>query len=156
MADRIVDHLVGMVQRIVRRPHRLLGQHQLIETGVLGRTLGWLPRDWIVLDEEFIRTARAKGLSERSVVWSHALRNALAPLIQTLGLSLPVLLSGALVVEVVFSWPGMGQLTFQSILSRDYPVILAATALTAVLVVLGNLFADVAQAWADPTVRYGK
>lgn len=106
-----------------------------------------------VLDEDFVRTARAKGVSERWVVWGHALRNSIAPLIQLFGLSLPFLLSGSLVTEVVFSWPGLGRLTYDSILSRDYPVILAGTALAAVLVVVGSLSADLLHAAADPRAR---
>ncbi len=106
-----------------------------------------------VLDQEYIRAARAKGLSERRVVWTHALKNSLAPLLQLLGLSLPFLLSGALVIEVVFSWPGMGRMTYGAILARDYPLILAATALTAGLVVVGSLVADLLQAAVDPRVR---
>jgi peptide/nickel transport system permease protein len=106
-----------------------------------------------ILGQDYIRTARAKGLSEAKVVWVHAWRNAAAPLIQLFGLSLPLLLSGSLIVEVVFSWPGLGRLTFQSILSRDYPVILATTALTGTLVVAGNLLADLLQAAVDPRVR---
>jgi peptide/nickel transport system permease protein len=106
-----------------------------------------------VMSQDYIRTARAKGLSERRVVWVHAMRNAAAPLIQLFALSLPALLSGSLIVEVVFSWPGLGQLTFKAILARDYPLILGATALAAVVVVLGNLLADVLHALADPRVR---
>ena len=105
------------------------------------------------LGEDYIRTARAKGLSESRIVWIHALRNAAAPILQLFGLSLPLLLSGALVVEVVFSWPGLGRLTFDSILSRDYPVVLATTALTGVLVVVGNLLVDLLHGVTDPRVR---
>ena len=105
------------------------------------------------LGQDYIRTARAKGLTETRVVWIHALRNAATPILQLFGLSLPLLLSGALVVEVVFSWPVLGRLTFDSILSRDYPVVLATTALTGVLVVFGNLLADVLQGVMDPRVR---
>jgi len=106
-----------------------------------------------VLEEDYIRTARAKGLSERRVLWVHAMRNVLVPIVQLFGLSLPLLLNGSLVLEVVFSWPGLGRTTYQAILARDYPVILAATALTAVLVVLGNLLADLLHAAVDPRVR---
>ncbi len=106
-----------------------------------------------VLGEEFIRTARAKGLGERRVVWLHALRNAASPLLQLLGLSLPFLLSGALVVEVVFSWPGMGRLTYEAISGRDYPLILGSTLMSGVLVIGGNLLADLLNALADPRVR---
>lgn len=105
------------------------------------------------LQQDYVRTARAKGLSERRVIWLHALRNAATPLIQLLGLSLPFLLSGALIVEVVFSWPGLGRLAHQSVLNRDYPLIVAATALSGLLVILGNLAADLCQAAIDPRVR---
>ena len=106
-----------------------------------------------VLDEDYIRTARAKGLGEGRVLWIHAMKNAVTPLVQLLGLSLPLLLSGSLVVEVVFSWPGLGRLTYDSLLARDYPVILAATALAGCLVIAGNFLADVTHAILDPRVR---
>lgn len=105
------------------------------------------------LDQDYVRTARAKGLTEDRVLWVHALRNAATPLVQMLGLSLPFLLSGSLVIEVVFSWPGLGRLALASALSRDYPVILAATALAGTLVIVGNLAADLLQAAVDPRVR---
>lgn len=106
-----------------------------------------------VMSQDYIRAARAKGLSELRVVWVHGMRNAAVPLIQLFGLSLPALLSGSLITEVVFSWPGLGQLTFNAILARDYPLILGATALSATVVVLGNLLADVLHALLDPRVR---
>ncbi len=109
-----------------------------------------------VLEEDYVRTARAKGLSERRVVWVHALRNALVPVIQLLGLSLPFLLNGSLVLEVVFSWPGLGRTAYLAILARDYPVILAITAFTAALVVAGNFLADLLHAAADPRVRHAR
>jgi peptide/nickel transport system permease protein len=105
------------------------------------------------LGEEFVRTARAKGLTRRRIVWLHALRNAATPLVQILGLSLPFLLSGALIVEVVFSWPGVGRLAYNSVLERDYPVILATTALSGLLVILGSLVADLLQLALDPRLR---
>ena len=106
-----------------------------------------------VLEEDYIRTARAKGLSETRVVWVHGLRSAVTPLIQIFGLSLPFLLSGSLIVEVVFSWPGLGRLAFDSALARDYPVILATTALTGVLVLIGNFGSDLLQMTLDPRVK---
>lgn len=106
-----------------------------------------------VLGQDYIRTARAKGLSEGRVMVVHALRNALAPILQLLGLSLPVLLNGSLVVEVIFAWPGLGRITYQAILARDYPVILAATTWGGALVIAGNLLADLLHAAADPRVR---
>jgi peptide/nickel transport system permease protein len=106
-----------------------------------------------VLGQEHIRAARAKGISERRVVWVHALRNALPPLIQVGALSFVSLLSGALITEVIFSWPGIGRLTFDAILSRDYPLVLAATAFAAIMVLLVNLAADVLHALVDPRLR---
>lgn len=106
-----------------------------------------------ILDQDYVRTARAKGLSERRVLWVHALRNALVPITQILGLSLPFLLNGSLVTEVVFAWPGLGLLTFGAAQGRDYPLILGTTALTGALVILGNLLADLLHAAVDPRVR---
>ncbi len=105
------------------------------------------------LGEDYIRSARARGLSEPRVVWRHALRNSLPPLLQVFGLHLPQLLGGALVVEVVFAWPGLGRLAYEAILGRDYPVVLATTALSGLLVVAGSLAADLLHAAADPRVR---
>ncbi len=106
-----------------------------------------------VLGQDYIRTARAKGLKPSRVLWVHAMRNILIPLVQRFGLALPFLLSGALVIEVIFSWPGVGFAVFQAMLQRDYPIILAATAMSGALVALGNLLADVLHAWLDPRVR---
>ena len=107
-----------------------------------------------VMASDYIRTARAAGLSETRIVLVHGLRNALVPLLQFFGLLLPGLLNGTLLIEVVFSWPGLGRLMFTSIQGADFPVILALTALTGALVVGGNLAADLLQAMADPRVRH--
>ena len=106
-----------------------------------------------VLPADFIRTARAKGLSEREIVWRHALRNALAPMITTLGLLFPLLLGGALFVEKVFSWPGMGALAASAIESRDYDLVTATVIVGSVMVVIGNLVADLLHAAVDPRIR---
>lgn len=105
------------------------------------------------LQQDFIRTARAKGLSGRSVVWSHALRNSLLPMITLLGLQFPALLGGALVTETVFSWPGMGRLFVDSLEYRDYPVVMGILLLSAIMVMLGSLLADLLYAIADPRIR---
>ena len=105
------------------------------------------------LQQSYIRTAESLGIAKFRILCLHALRNALAPVIQVLGLSLPVLLSGSLVVEVVFSWPGLGRLTYDAILARDYPLILATTAFTSALVIIGSLFADLAQSAIDPQAK---
>jgi peptide/nickel transport system permease protein len=106
-----------------------------------------------VISQDFVRTARAKGLRERRVILVHALRNALLPLVTLLGLSLPFLLTGAVLVETVFAWPGMGRLAAEAIFRRDYPVVMAAAMCASALVVLGNLVADVLYAVADPRIR---
>jgi peptide/nickel transport system permease protein len=122
--------------------------------GAMGSTTRFVRGGLIeVMEQDYIRTARAKGLSERRVVWVHGMRNALVPLTQVVAASLPLLLSGSLIVEVVFSWPGLGRLAYQAILTRDYPLILGTTALSAAMVILGNFLADVLQALVDPRVR---
>jgi len=109
-----------------------------------------------VLNEEYILAARARGLRERTVILKHALRNALIPIITIYGLSLPFLLGGAVIIETIFAWPGMGQLAVSAIQARDYPVILATSMIAAVLTVIGSLIADVTYALADPRVTYEK
>lgn len=106
-----------------------------------------------VIELDFVRTARAKGLPERIVVGRHALRNSLLPTITLLGLALPALVGGAVFVETVFSWPGMGQLSAEAIGARDYPLITATVAVGGVMVALGSLVADLLHAAADPRVR---
>ena len=106
-----------------------------------------------VRNEEFVRTARAKGLGEGAVMWKHVLKNALVPLATVLGLSVPVLLGGAFVVEKIFAWPGMGTLLVDSIYARDYPVVLAINLVAAGIVIVGNLLADVSCFWADPRIK---
>ncbi len=106
------------------------------------------------IDEDYIRTARAKGLSERRVILRHALANALLPVISLVGLFLPILFGGAVVIEVIFSWPGMGRVMVDAIGARDYPLVLAASFLFATLVIVANLLADLLYAWVDPRIRY--
>jgi peptide/nickel transport system permease protein len=106
-----------------------------------------------VIRQDYIRTARAGGLSEWSVISRHALRNALLPLITMLGLTIPRLFAGVVIIEQIFQWPGMGRLAIEAILSRDYPVLMGLTLCTAVMVLLGNLLADILYGLADPRIR---
>ncbi len=106
-----------------------------------------------VLSEDYIRTARAKGLDERTVIWKHAMRNSLLPVITLIGLSLPFLVSGAVITETIFSWPGMGRTVIQAIHGRDVFVITGITLISTTLVVVGNLMADLLYALVDPRVR---
>lgn len=105
------------------------------------------------LHEDYVRTARAKGLSETAVIWRHAMRNALLPVITVLGLQLGTLLGGAVITEVVFSWPGLGQLTIESIQRRDYPVVQACVLLISLFYVVVNTLTDLVYGWLDPRVR---
>ena len=107
-----------------------------------------------VIRQDYIRTARAKGLPGRTVVVKHALRNSLLPVITLLGLYLPLLFSGSVFVEVIFSWPGMGRVIVDGIFQRDYPLVMATSFIFALVVVIGSLVADILYAIADPRIRY--
>lgn len=106
-----------------------------------------------VLNEDYVRTARAKGLTNRRVIFGHALRNALIPVITVIGISIPNAVSGAAITETVFSWPGMGRLAVNAANTRDYPVVLGATLTVAVVVVVSNLVTDLIYAYVDPRIR---
>jgi peptide/nickel transport system permease protein len=145
---------MGPVERTVDLLRHLLLPALVLGLAQAGGTARYVRASLLeVMGRDYIRTARAKGLSEARVVWVHGMRNALAPLLQVLALSFAALLSGSLVTEVVFSWPGLGRLIYAAVLSRDVPLILAATAFSAILVLLGNFLADVLHALADPRVR---
>jgi len=107
-----------------------------------------------VLAQDYVRTARAKGLASRVVVYKHALRNALLPVVAMVGTDLGTFMGGVVVVESVFGWPGIGQLTWQAIQAVDIPVILGAVTFTAFFIVLANLMADLAYPLLDPRVQY--
>ena len=106
-----------------------------------------------VIHQDFITTARAKGVSGPAVLWRHAFRNALLPLVTLLGLTIPYLLSGSVIIETMFQWDGVGNLYLQSLLSRDYPTVLALTVVTAVVTLFASVLSDVLYAIADPRVR---
>lgn len=104
--------------------------------------------------QDFVRTARAKGVSEFNVIVRHAFRNTLIPLVTLMGLLLPEIIGGSVILEVMFNWPGMGRLFYESMLARDYPTIMALSFISASLVLLGTLLADLAYAFVDPRVSY--
>ncbi|OIP99325.1 MAG: diguanylate cyclase [Zetaproteobacteria bacterium CG2_30_46_52] len=120
----------------------LAGMSRFMRTGMLD-----------VIRSDYITTARAMGVPERSIHYRLALKNALLPMITLLGLSIPGLIGGSVIVEQLFSIPGMGLLFFEAVLSRDYPLVMGITVIGAVLTLLGNLVADLAYAWADPRIR---
>jgi len=107
-----------------------------------------------VLDSEYIKMARIKGLPERTVIWKHALRNALISPLTIIGMLLPGVVLGAVITEQIFNWPGMGRLLVEATFSRDFPVVQAITIITAILVLGINLLIDISYAWVDPQIRY--
>jgi len=109
-----------------------------------------------VIRQDFITTARAKGAGTASVLWRHAFRNALIPMITLLGLMIPLLISGSVIVEQIFQWDGIGLLYYDAVLSRDYPTVMGLTVITAIVTLLANLVADLLYAVADPRVRLGE
>jgi peptide/nickel transport system permease protein len=108
-----------------------------------------------VIHSAYITTARAKGLREQTVVFVHAFRNSLIPIITVIGLALPDMIGGAVITETVFSWPGMGALFVEGVAGRDYPLIMGVNLVVAVSVLLANLLTDLAYAAVDPRIRYG-
>jgi peptide/nickel transport system permease protein len=107
-----------------------------------------------VIRQDYVRTAQAKGLRERTVIYQHALRNALIPLVTVIALALPRLLGGTVIVEAIFAWPGMGTLAITAVRGRDYPVIMAINLISAVTILMSNLLADVIYAVIDPRIKY--
>jgi peptide/nickel transport system permease protein len=107
-----------------------------------------------VIRQDYVRTAQAKGLRERSVIYQHALRNALIPLVTVIALGLPRLLGGTVIVEAIFAWPGMGTLAITAVRGRDYPVIMAINLISATMILMSNLLADVIYAVIDPRIKY--
>jgi peptide/nickel transport system permease protein len=107
-----------------------------------------------VIRQDYIRTARAKGLSEFNVIFHHALPNALIPIVTLVGLSLPGFIGGSVIIESIFSWPGMGRLSYEAILSHNYPLIMGTVIIVALLTILGNLLADISYSLLDPRIKY--
>jgi peptide/nickel transport system permease protein len=107
-----------------------------------------------VIRQDYIRTARAKGLPEKLVIFKHAMRNSIIPIITLMGYLLPGMLGGSIIIESIFSIPGMGQLSFEAVLSRDYPVVMAIATISALLTLLGILISDLLYVWADPRITY--
>ena len=107
-----------------------------------------------VIHQDYLRTARAKGVPEHTVIFKHALRNALIPLITLLALDLPYIFGGAVFIEMIFSWPGMGLLYYQAALQRDYPILMAILVIGAMFIIVSNLLADILYAYLDPRIQY--
>ena len=106
------------------------------------------------LRQDYVRTARAKGVPDRRVLWRHAFRNALIPVVTVVGLALPTLVGGAVLTETVFAWPGIGRLAVGAVFERDYPVIMGVNLLVATVVITANLLTDLAYCVIDPRITY--
>ena len=127
----------------------------VLSANVAGRNVRYVRSSMLeVLGQDFLRTARAKGFSNFVVLNKHALRNALIPIITVIGMEIPIMFGGAVITEKIFSWPGLGQLTMNSIMSRDYPTIMGLNLLAAVIVVVANLLVDIIYAFVDHRVKY--
>jgi peptide/nickel transport system permease protein len=150
-----VSHeFMGPVEKLVDRFMHLLLPAIALGIGSAAGVARYMRGSMLeVIRQDYVRTARAKGLSERVVIFKHALRNALLPIITLLGLTLPYLFGGAVLVETIFAWPGMGRLIVDAVYQRDYPLVMATSFLISVMVILGNLLADVLYAVADPRIR---
>src|SRR5213083_21402 len=156
--DSFVDHAGTLVTVLGQAtPGFWLG---LMLIYVFSVQLRWLPTSGIggpahldALGEDYVLTARAKGLAERRVVGKHALRNSAIPIITLAGLEAGQLLGGAVVTETIFAWPGLGRLTVQALLNRDFPLVMAAVSFTSIVYTLMNLVVDLLYGWLDPRVR---
>ncbi|RNB90035.1 ABC transporter permease [Brevibacillus fluminis] len=127
----------------------------VLAIGIAGKMIRYVRASMLeILGQDYLRTARAKGLREFVVTNKHALRNALIPIITVIGLEVPMLLGGAVITEQIFQWPGMGQLTIQSIMSRDYPILMAINLIAAIMVLVTNLLTDIFYSIADPRIKY--
>ncbi|RUS48761.1 ABC transporter permease [Cohnella sp. AR92] len=127
----------------------------VLAVAVVGKKIRYVRASMLdVLKQDYLRTARAKGVREFIVTNKHALRNALLPIITVFGMEIPLLLGGSILIEQIFQWPGIGQLTMQSILSRDYPILMALNLVAAVVVLATNLLIDILYSIADPRIKY--
>lgn len=127
----------------------------VLGTGIAGNMVRYVRSSMLeILGQDYLRTARSKGLREFFVVNKHAFRNALIPIITIIAMDIPMLIGGAVVTEQIFQWPGLGQLTIQSIGSRDYPTLMAINFIAAISVLLSNLLADILYSVADPRIKY--
>jgi peptide/nickel transport system permease protein len=160
VAILLVEFVAGRLQWLPAA-----GMDSLASYVLPGLTLGWfvvaglmrLLRSGMleVLDSEYVKLARVKGVSERRVIWQHALKNALIPVVTFAGIYFSILVTTAIVVETVFAWPGLGRLAYEAITARDFPVIQAVVLTTAAIVAAVNLAVDCVYAFIDPRIRYG-
>jgi len=136
-----------------------VAKHMVMPVIVLAASIAWRNIRYIrsamleILQQDYLRTARAKGIGNFNVINKHALRNALVPIVTVIGMEIPVMFGGAVIVEQVFSWPGLGLMTMSAITSRDFPVIMGVCLLSAIVVLIANLITDILYALVDPTIQ---
>ncbi len=154
--DPVMHEYMGLWARIVDRLRHLV-LPALTLTALASAGIARYQRAALldVLPSDYIRTARVKGLTERAIMRRHALRNAMLPIISLIGLAFPALLTGAVFIEKVFAWPGMGLAMVNAIGTRDYPLVVGAVIVGSIMVTLGSLLADMLYVWADPRLRAG-
>jgi peptide/nickel transport system permease protein len=150
-----LDHeFLSLPGRLLDYAHHLVLPSMVLGVGMIAGTMRIMRANFLdYLRAEFVTTARAKGLSENRVMFRHVLRNAINPLITTFGFAFSGLLSGALLVENIMNYPGLGQLIFEAFLRRDQFVVMAAVLIGCIMLMLGNLLADLLLAWSDPRIR---
>ena len=126
----------------------------VLTIAVAGRNIRYVRSSMLeILEQDYLITAKAKGLSKYKVINKHGVRNALIPIITVIGMEIPLLFGGAVVIEQIFSWPGIGLLTMSSILSRDYPTVMGLNLVTALIVLAANLLTDIAYSVANPAIK---
>ena len=126
----------------------------VIAVSLAGSNIRYIRSSFLeILQQDYLRTARAKGIGYKRVIWKHAMRNALLPIVTVIGMQIPMLFGGAVIIEQVFSWPGLGLMTMTAIMGRDYPVIMGVCLLSAVVVLVSNLITDILYALVDPTIQ---
>ncbi|MFN8512266.1 MAG: ABC transporter permease [Chloroflexia bacterium] len=143
----------GDATLLIQLKHLIMPAFVLAITEIAGWTRYIRGQMLEVIRQDYIRTAKAKGLKERVVIFRHALRNALLPLVTLFGLTIPNFFSGALITETIFAWPGIGLLTFEAAVKRDYPVIMGTVMFSATMVILGNLLSDIGYSLLDPRIK---
>jgi peptide/nickel transport system permease protein len=155
MKDPVQYDFMSSGERFVDRLKHLILPGVLMGAASSGGVARYMRSSLLeVIRQDYIRTARAKGLRERTVIVKHAMRNALLPVVTLMGLSVPALFSGSVLIESIFSWPGMGRLIVESIGAQDTPLLIACFYVFTLIVVAGNLLADIAYAWVDPRIKY--
>ena len=153
--DTVMYDFMSPTQKLVDRAEHLILPGIAMGLASAAGTARYMRSSLLeVIRQDYIRTARAKGLPERTVIGKHAVRNALLPIITLMGLSLPFLFSGSVLIEYIFAWPGMGRLIVNAIFSQDTPLIIGCFFVFTLVVVAGNLLADIAYAMVDPRIQY--